>query len=248
MVSTLPVATVTGVVLARFVQCKLNTTCEGTRKAAVLNGSPKSDRIYGLQDGDYLLGLGQGDRLFGGRGKDILEGGDGDQANDTLNGGAGQDLYSFRDNWGQDVTVDESIIDNDPFTVNDVLFFNAAGALRSDSGEDEVSDGINSVNWSGNVVDSSRVRSIYSDTVTGNGAANYIENYEDITLPAGNDVISGAGGDDTIDVQDGFAGTTGDTVDCGEDISAFDLDNDEVHYDIGDVLVTPSHCESKHPG
>lgn len=31
----------------------------------------------------------------------------------------------------------------------------------------------------------------------------------------------------------------------GEDIFAFDWDNDEVHYDTSDVLVTPTHCETK---
>lgn len=246
IVSPLLVATVTGVALAKSIQCKPNTKCEGTRKADFLLGTPKPDRIFGLGGADFLLGQGRGDKLVGGKGADNLEGGTGDQANDTLNGEKGQDLYSFRDNWGQDVIVDEAIVDRDPLTGNDMIIFDAAGPmtvdLNSDSGaEPEVSDGTNTVNWNGNLVDGAYVRTLTSDNITGNGRANFFDTFEN--GPGGNDTVTGGEGGDLFENADesGADNLSGDGGD--DEIRNFDLTgNDTVDGGEGnDQLVSEGY-------
>ena len=113
--------------------------------------------------------------------------------------------------------------------------------LLSDTASPEVTNtaGTSTINWPNNIIFFVRTDNDGNDTITGNSATNIINTW----AGGGSDSVSTRGGDDYIDVRDGIGN---DTVDCGEDISAFDWDNDEVHYDTGDVLVTPSHCESKH--
>jgi Ca2+-binding RTX toxin-like protein len=107
----------------------------------------------------------------------------------------------------------------------------------SDSGpvpEVTNSENTNTVNWSGNVI-SIVAGSTGDDVVTGNDDANDIFDGEGRETDTGN--ISGAGGNDLLDVQDG-AGD--DTVSCGEG-------TDTVYFDEGDVLVVPSDCEEQNP-
>jgi hypothetical protein len=203
VVGALLLATVAGTAWARAIQCKPDRKCEGTKRADILTGTPSPDRIFGYGGGDQLYGLGAGDRLVGGRGNDFLAGGDGDQADDILDGGGGQDGYSFRDSWGDDVIIDTAIADNDWQTSNDLIFYSAAGPLTVDLNSDsgplpEVSDGINTVNWDGNVIDTARIRTDSSDSITGNSVANYLENKDS----SGGDEIFGGGGDDIIENGD----------------------------------------------
>lgn len=126
IVSTLLVATVTGVALAKSIQCKPNTKCEGTRKADFLFGTPKPDRIFGLGCADNLSGDGGDDEIrnFDLTGNDTVDGGEGndqlvsegydanednvvdpdteDGGDDTVNGGEGDDTIDVQDEVGGD--------------------------------------------------------------------------------------------------------------------------------------------------
>jgi Ca2+-binding RTX toxin-like protein len=102
--------------------------------------------------------------------------------------------------------------------------------LESDSGPiPEVSNGANTINWDGNVIDNVKVSlGSSNDTITGNSRANVIVT----NFGGGNDNISSGGGNDSINVRD-RAGN--DTVDCGDG-------NDKVILDVGDIV---SNCENQ---
>lgn len=236
---------ISGIALAVTKTCHPNRKCVGTEKSDPLFGTSGPDRIYGLKGSDSLVGLGAGDKLFGGGGNDKLWGGDpndvanDDGANDKLSGGGGSDDYGFGDGWGHDTIIDKSIPDDDPFTGNRVNFTSTSASpgtvivnLVSDSGPlPEVSDelGNNTINWDGNVVDRVNNGHTSNDTITGNNRAN------EIVSQNGNDTVSGGGGDDNINVQDGFGG---DRVDCGEG-------NDTVFFDPGDTPIL--NCKIQNP-
>jgi Ca2+-binding RTX toxin-like protein len=237
MVAALIVAS--GVAFAVIKDCQPDIECVGTPQTDVLTGTSGSDRIYGLAKGDTLQGLGGGDQLVGGGGSDDLRGGlmpdttTDDGANDTLSGSGGSDTYIFGNGWGADTVIDKPILDESLTTGNWVLFFittpgNMDITLESDSGaRPEVSNGANTINWDGNVVDNVKVSlGSSNDTITGNSRANSI-----ITnFGGGNDIISSGGGDDSINVRDR---AFDDTVDCGDG-------NDKVLFDAGDNV---SNCE-----
>src|SRR5918997_2296093 len=223
-----------GVAFAVVKDCQPDIKCVGTPKTDVLTGTSGSDRIYGLAKGDTLYGLGGGDKLVGGGGADDLRGGyvpnttaTDDGADDKLRGSGGSDTYIFANGWGADTVIDKPILDESLTTGNWVLFFittpgNMDIRLESDSGtRPEVSNGTNTINWDGNVIDNVKVSlGSSNDTITGNSRANVIVT----NFGGGNDNISGRGGDDRIAVNDG-AGN--DTVDCGDG-------NDKVSFDTGD--------------
>lgn len=246
----------TGAALAVTKQCKTidpNTgkgVCFGTKERDRLLGTEGHNIMFGRANSDTLKGGGGVDILHGDKGNDRLFGGGspndllyGGPGNDVSDGGEGDDSYVFDANeWGKDTINDSGATANQLHfgnTLNTGLTIN----LLSEDASPEVTNtaGTSTINWPINIIYFVRTDNDGNDTITGNAAANIINTW----AGGGSDFVSTKGGDDYIDVRD-RAGD--DTVDCGEDISAFDLDRDEVHYDAGDVLVTPSHCESKHPG
>jgi Ca2+-binding RTX toxin-like protein len=229
-----------GVALAVIMDCQPNSKCVGTPQTDVLTGTSGSDRIYGLANSDSLQGLGGSDKLVGGGGADDLRGGlvpnttaTDDGANDKLRGSGGSDTYIFGNSWGADTVIDKATADETISTGNRVYFLttttgNMVITLESDSGpRPEVSNGTNTINWDGNVIDNVNVSlGSSNDTITGNSRANFIAT----NAGGGNDNISGGGGNDLINVRDGAAN---DTVDCG-------AGNDRVSSDVGDRV---SNCE-----
>jgi Ca2+-binding RTX toxin-like protein len=219
--------------------------CVGTNRADLMKGTNGLDAMYGRDKGDTLKGFGKGDALLGQRGNDTLLGGRGQdfliggEDDDTLRGEDALDIYYFeRSEWGQDTIIDAPLPGNilrlpDGETFGGAITTN----LNSDSGpvpEVTNSENASTVNWSGNVI-AIVVGSTGNDTVTGNEEANDIFDGEGRETDTDN--ISGAGGDDLLDVQDG-AGD--DTVSCGEG-------TDTVYFDEGDVLVISSDCEEQNP-
>ena len=90
------------------------------------------------------------------------------------------------------------------------------------------------VNWKGEVI-SIVIGSTGDDTVKGNDAANDI--FDGEGRETDRDTISGAGGRDLIDVQDGAAD---DKAECGAGY-------DTVYFDQELELVFPDECEEKNP-
>jgi Ca2+-binding RTX toxin-like protein len=248
LTTTMVVALVlgSGVALAlRTISCEgSGIKCVGTDRADLMKGARGLDAMYGRDKGDTLKGFGEGDallgqkgddRLFGGAGQDFVIGGQGD---DKLRGEDALDIYYLeRSDWGMDTISEVSprnilrLPDREGFsgtiTIN----------LNSDSGPvPEVTNAHSgsTLNWAGEVI-SVVIGSTGNDTITGNDAANDIFDGEGRETDADN--ISGAGGNDLLDVQDA-AGD--DTVSCGEG-------NDTVYFDEGDVLVVPSDCEEQNP-
>ena len=229
-----------GVAFAVTKNCQPDIECVGTPETDVLTGTSGTDRIYGLAQGDTLHGLGGGDQLDGGEGTDDLRGGyvpnttaTDDGANDTLSGSGGSDTYIFGNGWGADTVIDNEIADETPSTGNRVYFLTTTTGqmvitLESDSGPlPEVSNGTNTINWDGNVIDNVNVSlGSSNDTIKGNSRANFITT----NFGGGNDKISGGGGNDSINVRDR---ALGDTVDCG-------AGNDTVTFDAGEKV---TNCE-----
>ena len=101
-----------------------------------VRGGSGNDVLWGAAGGNMLFGDDGDDRISGGSGADIIAGGSGD---DVLNGGGGADLFTFGENWGNDVVSqinggsvalwfaeDESRITAAELD-GDVIFRNAAG-------------------------------------------------------------------------------------------------------------------------
>ena len=65
-----------------------------------VRGGSGDDVLWGADGGNMLFGDDGDDRISGGSGNDIIAGGSG---NDVLNGGGGSDLFTFGENWGDDV-------------------------------------------------------------------------------------------------------------------------------------------------
>ena len=237
-------------VLGSGVALALNTiNCEGSGKRCVGTGRPDLmkgtggiDAMYGRGKGDTLKGFGEGDALLGQKGDDTLLGGAsqdfliGGLDDDTLRGEEALDIYYFeRSEWGMDAISEVS--------PRNILRLpngeNFSGAITTKLISDPLpevtnADSGSTVNWSGEVI-SIVIGSTGDDTVTGNDAANKVFDGEGLDTDA--DTISGAGGNDLLDVQDG-AGD--DTVECGEG-------DDTVYFDEGDVLVVEGDCEEQNP-
>ena len=68
----------------------LGVTAQGATEA-LINGTPRNDRLVGTAEGDRIFGLAGDDDIRGLGGFDVLFGGPGD---DTLAGGSGKDYLS----------------------------------------------------------------------------------------------------------------------------------------------------------
>jgi Ca2+-binding RTX toxin-like protein len=218
--------------------------CVGTDRPDLMKGTSDLDAIYGRDKGDTLKGFGEGDALLGQMGDDKLLGGArqdfviGGLDDDTLRGGDALDIYYFeRPDWGTD-TIRE-VSPRNILRLPDGENFDGAVTtnLNSDSeAAPEVAnpDSGSTVNWNGEVIDIV-IGSTGNDMVTGNDAANDI--FDGEGLENDRDAISGAGGNDLIDVQDG---ADDDKVECG-------AGHDTVYFDQELELVFPDECEEKNP-
>ncbi len=136
--------------------------------AYVLDGD---DTIHGSEQSDRLAGFNGNDLINGNKGNDFLEGWDGNDilnggtGNDVIDGGAGSDWADYRDATGAVV-------------VN--LF----------TGRSSGADGADSLRNIENIRGSN-----YSDTLTGNGADNFLQG------GLGNDTIDGGAGIDWADYR-----------------------------------------------
>ncbi len=125
--------------------------------------------------------------------------GDGDDAlagttgNNTLDGGAGDDLYHFKDSFGTDTIVDSA--------GNDTLDFSSlTGNLSIDLSQTSFSDGNgNTVSWTGSVIENA-IGGTGNDTLTSSTDDNILAGYE------GDDtyVLTSSFGEDTIIDTDGI--------------------------------------------
>jgi Ca2+-binding RTX toxin-like protein len=227
-----------GVALAfKEIQCETDIKCVGTRKVARMADTDGFNAMYVLDRGDLLYGYGD-DELSGGRGVDVLNGGTGDE---TLKGGRSGETYHFDISWGHDTIIDKAkaATPSTPFREINKLEFhferdapvsNLAINLESDSGPvPEMTDGVNTVNWDGDIIAMVDNNNPGSDTITGDGQANHIYNQDG----SGSDTINGGGGNDELvydndgNVSDNVDGGTGDDYVSSTGFS----DNETTHPD-----------------
>ena len=219
--------------------------CVGTDRPDLIEGTGGIDAIYGRDKGDTLKGFGDTDALLGQRGEDTLIGGPGQDLliggpdDDRLRGEEALDIYYFeRPDWGQDTIAEASPLRN-VLLLPDGDDFDGPVAtnLESDSGPlPEVSypGGASTVSWKGDAI-TIVIGSTGDDTITGSGAADKIFDGEGRETDL--DTVSGAGGNDLLDVQDGAAD---DKVECGEG-------HDTVYFDQELEMVAPDECEEQNP-
>jgi Ca2+-binding RTX toxin-like protein len=237
-------STILTVLLSSGVALALNTIncegsgirCVGTNRPDLMKGTAGLDAMYGREKGDTLKGFGKEDALLGQEGDDTLLGGASQDLliegldDDRLRGEDALDIYYFeRSKWGMD-TISEVSPRNILRLPNGENFSGAITTNLISGPLPEVTnaDSGSTVNWNGEVI------SIVIGS-TGNDAANKIFDGEELDTDTDN--ISGAGGNDLLDVQDS-AGD--DTVECGDG-------NDTVYFDEGDALAVPTDCEEQNP-
>lgn len=176
---------------------------DGTANSELIIGTPGDDTITGFAGDDTLIGGAGDDFLRGSGGNDSLSGGDGYDnliggvGENTLSGGAGDDYLQALGS--RDVMDGGAGFDR-------AGFFNSAGGVTVDlSIVGPQNNGHETVTLIG-IEDLSGT--IWDDKLTGDGGANWI--WGSIS---GNDTLSGAGGDDLLQVGtgqsivDGGAGT-----------------------------------------
>jgi Ca2+-binding RTX toxin-like protein len=186
-----------------------NDTLNGKELGDTLDGGAGNDILYGVAGNDTLFGGAGDDTLSGGDGSDILVGGVG---TDILDGGAGADTYQFAQNDGVDTITaasEDTLNFGDGITPEMVEFTKAsdtAMTLRIGT----TSDKITFNQWSsGDAFKIGRVT--FADgtvwtldnikgkpvTVSGTEAADTLAG-----LAASMNVISGLGGNDTLNGQE----------------------------------------------
>lgn len=164
------------------------STSNGTGNSVTWSANTLENLATGSGN-DVLTGNSLANVLSGNDGNDTLTGGSG---NDTLDGGLGNDTYIFSNGWGVDSIVDAAGIDGvDLSSVTMALTVNMAASSGND-----VSDGTNTITWTGNIIENISTGS-GNDTVNGTSDANVIN------AGAGNDAIWGAMGNDTLNGNTG---------------------------------------------
>jgi Ca2+-binding RTX toxin-like protein len=212
-----------GVALAITKQCKPNVNCVGTENPDTLTGTQGPDLIRGLAGNDTIRGLRGSDLVYGNAGNDGLNGGRapdlmvGGTGDDTQNGGKSGDDYMFEGSWGEDTIIDIPEVKH-PTRSTDSRLLHAvdfprpecdtpvrdlAIKLNSNSGlGPEVTDGVNTVNWDGNVITVVGNENPGNDAIRGNDQTNHIEN-KDVCDPrgltSGTDTIKAGAGADEVD-------------------------------------------------
>lgn len=194
-------------------------TCFGSPATPGHLGTPGDDEIDGTSGNDVLIGLGGKDVIDGKGGSDIICGGE--DANspdgaDTIHGGAGFEtivggggndkLFGDADRDNMFGSAGNDLINgggNAPGVGDDANFWfasnpivaNLANGTATGEGNDELV-GIEGLGGSGQ-----------NDKLTGNNEQNSMDGG---IYPSGNDVLNGAGGNDTLSLNfEGFVGYTG---------------------------------------
>jgi len=157
------------------------------------DGTPKLSNYNTISSSENAI-----ENVLGTQGNDLLIGGiannrfQGNQGNDTLDGGLGNDIYLYTDNWDQDSIRDASGLD----TINLKAVTSSLNINLGYTPGDEITDGINNVNWTGNIIENI-ITGSGRDTVNGSISDNYI------STGFGSDAIWAGLGNDTIDGGDG---------------------------------------------
>jgi len=155
-----------------------------TVASGVINGTPNADVLTGTAAGEEINGLGGNDALNGLGGNDRLDGGEG---NDTLNGGLGADTMIGGDG------TDTYYVDNVGDVISETNPLAAGGADLVNSEIDyTLGDNVETL------------RLIASGTV--NGTGNALNNV--LLAGAGNNVLDGAAGTDTVSYTYAASGVT----------------------------------------
>jgi Ca2+-binding RTX toxin-like protein len=174
----------------------LTNTIVGTPAADLLNGTAGDDSIDGAAGNDTLNGLAGDDTLEGGSGDDALYGGDG---NDSLDGSAGKDTLDG--GTGNDTMLGGD--GNDYYYVRDSGdIVSESNATASTGGTDLVYSYLSSYTLGANV-ENGRIVTSTAANLSGNSLDNYLY------AGAGNNVIDGGAGSDTVTYYYGVSGTTG---------------------------------------
>jgi Ca2+-binding RTX toxin-like protein len=122
-------------------------------------------------------------------------------ANETLTGTTGADTYVFSNGFGQD-----NISDGGGTDTVDLSAVTAGLTINLTAGAgDEVTDGINTVNWTGDIVENAKGGS-GNDSMTGNSGANTLDGgsgSDTLSALSGNDSLIGGAGSDNMDGGDG---------------------------------------------
>ncbi len=218
--------------------------CVGTDRPDLMKGTGDVDAIYGRDKGDTLKGFGDTDALLGQKGEDTLIAGPvqdfliGGPNDDRLRGEEALDIYCFeRPDWGRDTIREVSPFRNILF-LPDGEDFSGPVITNLDSDEGPLPEvgypgGASTVNWKNDAI-TFVIGSSGDDTVSGSDAANRVFDGEGRETDA--DTVSGAGGDDLLDVQDG----ADDKVECGEG-------HDTVYFDQELEMIAPNECEEQNP-
>lgn len=168
-------------------------------------GGATADAMLGLAGNDILDGAAGNDTLNGGTDDDVLIGGLG---NDSLIGGTGDDIYAFDAGWGVDTVVENNAEGSDS-----VDFRNLVDNLTINLSGNSITQGANSVSWSGNNIENA-VGGIGNDSITGTSGVNYLSG------ESGNDTISAGDGNDTVD-----GGVGNDSLDGGSGVNSYVFGN-----------------------
>ena len=104
-----------------------NDCLKGGTGNDLIDGGHQNDTLLGGDGADTMAGDGGMDALDGGKGSDVLDGGGGNDfvagggGNDTLVGGQGADTFIFRQDEIQGSTDTDTIIDWDPFDIDEKI-------------------------------------------------------------------------------------------------------------------------------
>jgi hypothetical protein len=233
-----------------------------------VSGGPGDDDLNGNIGFDALSGDDGNDKICGGSGRDLLRGGAGNdelnprdstEGGDTLEGGPGVDVVTYRggskltasiDNVANDVegagepdnikTDVENIVSN--FFDDTITGSAAPNRIESGGGNDTISGGtplnatssgrpsqFTTIKLVSTISDDVLIAGDGDDTVNGDGGADLLDG------GLGTDVVNGGAGEDTIQARDAIA----DTLSCG-------ADTDQIDVDLRDAI--PADCENVDSG
>ena len=108
-----------------------------------IRGGDGSDTIWANKGDNQLFGDAGNDRIVGASGDDVIAGGAG---NDRMHGGGGNDVFTFGENWGNDIVHQLG-------TGTVTLWFASGGETNWDAETMVYTDGDNSVAVSGVTAD-----------------------------------------------------------------------------------------------
>ncbi|WP_353845708.1 Calx-beta domain-containing protein, partial [Microcystis sp. 49638_E5] len=182
-----------------------------------ISGNAGDDGIYGEDGNDVLNGGVGNDQLYGGNGNDLLNGDSGDDYftgdegnNDTINGGAGSDIYEADYSYGSSgLTMTYDTAGSGTITVGtETDTFTSIESFNGFKGTD-----YNDVIFGGTAVGYGYYEYLYgregNDTISGNAGGDIIfgENGNDVLNGgADNDQLYGGNGNDTLQGTDGGTG------------------------------------------